>query len=68
MTPASTKDFHLTNHLSFYTLLPLSEPAKDWVNEHLPEDRQTLGNQIFIEAQYVGDVVHGINEAGLSLN
>ena len=56
---------HITNHLNFYTLIPISEEAKAWVDNHLPEDRQTLGNQIYIEGRYMGDVVDGLKLAGL---
>lgn len=60
-----TQRVHITNHLTFYTLIPVSEEAKAWVYNHLPEDRQTLGNQIYIEGRYMGDVVDGLKLAGL---
>lgn len=59
------KHIHITNHLTFYTLTPISEEAKAWVDSHLPEDRQTLGNQIYIEGRYMAGVVSGLKLAGL---
>jgi len=59
-------DFRLTNHGTISLLAPLTAAAEAWIDEHLPEDAQMLGNAIAIEPRYVGDIVAGILTEGLS--
>ena len=48
-------DFLLVNHGSIVVLNALTDAAKTWVEEHLPEDRLTSGpNGTVIEPRYVG--------------
>lgn len=61
-------DFHATNHGSIVTLEPLTEAARNWCDEHLPEDRMTLGNAIAIEPRYFTDIIVGIHDDGLTSN
>lgn len=62
-----TTDFVLTDHGTIALLTPITDAAKQWSDEHLPEDRQMFGDSTVIEPRYVLDILHGINEAGLSL-
>jgi hypothetical protein len=52
---------------SVYLLRPLTPAAFDWIEEHIPEDAQRLGNAIAVEHRFVADVVAGIQSDGLAV-
>lgn len=61
-------DFLVQNHGSICILQALTEAAKDWVNEHLPEDAQTWGtNGTMVEPRYLQPILAGIEADGLSI-
>lgn len=51
-----------------YLLIPLSDAARAWVDEHLPEDRLTLGAGVAVEHRYIGDLVETIIGDGLTVS
>jgi hypothetical protein len=61
-------DFDIVNDGSVFLLIPNTEAAEAWVAEHIPADAQTLGKGIAVEHRYIGDVLHGIQEDGLSFS
>lgn len=61
-------DFHVTNHGSICVLTALTDGARDWVNEHLPEDRQTWGTDgTVVEPRYLPAILDGLGEHGFVL-
>lgn len=58
--------FTFVNHGSICLLTPHSQEAKDWADEHLPQERLTFGGGIAIEPRYAEDILVGIAEAGLT--
>jgi len=48
-----------------YLLRPLSPMALDWIEVHIPEDAQYLGNAVAVEHRYISDIVAGIQGDGL---
>jgi hypothetical protein len=60
-------DFQVSGGGTLYMLTPLTRRAKTWTDDHLPEDRQTLGSGIAVEHRYIGDIVDGIRNDGLSV-
>lgn len=61
-------DFVCADHGSIVTLTPMTDAAKAWVAEHLPEDAQRFGRSVCIERRYWPDIYAGITEeAGLSV-
>jgi hypothetical protein len=60
-------DFTLNYQGTISLLLPISDAAKEWVEEHLPEDRQYFGKAVVIEHRYVDDIVNGIINDGLEV-
>lgn len=59
-------DFHIIDHGSIAVLSPLSVDAKDWCDEHLPEDAQRWGGGYVVEPRYLGDIVDGACADGLT--
>jgi len=60
-------DFYVANHGSIFLLTPVTQAAREWVAEHIPEDAPALGNSIAIEHRFVGEVLAGITNDGLKL-
>ncbi len=61
-------DFTVQNHGSIYILNAESEAAKAWVEQHLPEDAQSWGqNGTVVEHRYIGAIVDGIVNDGLEV-
>ena len=61
-------DFDVVNGGSVFLLIPNTDAANAWVEEHLPEDAPVFGKGIAVEARYIGDILHGIQEDGLSFS
>lgn len=61
-------DFDVVNGGSVFLLILVSEGAKAWVEEYLPDDAPSFGNGIAVEARYIGEILNGIQEAGFSFS
>jgi len=60
-------DFLVADHGSICILQALTDEAKAWVDEHLPEDALTWGpNGTVIEPRYLPPILDGIEGDGLS--
>lgn len=60
-------DFSVRSDMSISLLEPLTAAAREWVEEHLPEDHQTFGNSVVVENRYMPDIVTGIRRDGLAV-
>lgn len=60
-------DFVAENCGSLFMLQPVSDAAKEWVDEHLPEDAQWLGPRVAIDHRCFPPIAEGIVNDGLSL-
>ena len=61
-------DFAVDNHGSIVTITPLTDAARDWLDEHVQaESWQWLGVSLAVDRRYSGDLVDGIANAGLTL-
>lgn len=62
---ADLPDICVENHGSLYLLRSLTQAGQDWLDEHIPEDAQTIGNAIACEPRYAVDIVQGMQRDGL---
>jgi len=53
-------DFEVRNEGSIYLLRPMTDAAKAWCDEHLPEDAPMFGNAYVVEHRFIRGVVEGI--------
>lgn len=53
---------------SIFIVTPVSEDAKGWVEEHIPDDAQWFGSGFVVEHRYVADIVDGMIADGLTVN
>ena len=60
-------DFSLYDSGSILLLTPMSDEAKDWVKEHLPEDIRTFGRGFAVEPRYMNDIMDGLTSEGLTI-
>lgn len=60
-------DYMVSHHGSICILTPVTTEALVWCDEHLPEDAQRWGQHGYvIEPRYLGAILAGLEEAGLS--
>ena len=61
-------DFLVTDHGSLVVITAMTDEAKAWVAEYLPEDTPRYGGGYAVGARYWPDIYHGITEeAGLTV-
>lgn len=62
-------DFAVENHFSIFIVRPVSDAAKDWVEENVGRDSGFHPDYptLVVEHRYVSDLVHGILGDGLSV-
>ena len=60
-------DLIFTDHGSL-TLLRAGTPAgEEWIKDHIPDDAMTWCGAIVIEPRYVGDILAGAADDGLTI-
>ena len=65
---APSADFRFENHGSICFLIPVSDAAKSWADEHIStEGYQPYADRILIEPRYVVPVLEGIQSAGMDV-
>lgn len=64
-TGSAKRDFIVADHGSIVLLTPVTPAAHRWIQENLPEDRQTWGLSVVVEPRYINDIVAGIQNDGL---
>jgi hypothetical protein len=68
MTDTAPADFLVVNHGSICILHALTDEARIWVDEHLPDDALTWGpSGTLIEPRYVAPILVGILSDGLTI-
>ena len=61
-------DFIAQDHGSLIILVPQTTVAKDWADEHFPEDAQNWASGTVIERRYFEDIYDGITADGLTIS
>lgn len=62
-----TADFTVRNEGSIFLLTPQTDAAREWADEHLPDDAMTFGPSTVVEHRYIGAIVDGIQGDGLTV-
>ncbi len=62
-----THDFEVENHQSIFLLRPLTPAAASWIEEFLPQDCTYFGSSVVVEHRFIANIVHGIQNDGLSV-
>lgn len=62
-------DFIISDHGSILILNAISEEAKEWASDNLPDDAQTWGpHGTVVEPRYIGPIIDGIQADGLTIS
>ena len=69
-SPSNGPDFTIRDEGSILLLTPHTEPAHDWIHEHIGRNNgyQPYFPTIVIERRYVSDILGGIDSAGLAVS
>lgn len=67
--PKSLSDFLIENHGSIILLRPLTDAARNWVEEFIGAENgfQPYFPTVVIEPRYLADVLDGVHESGLMI-
>ncbi len=60
-------DFRLQDHGSIWLLVPCSDEAQAWVDEHLAHAQKWGVGSCVIEPRYVSGIVAGFQQEGLTV-
>ena len=60
-------DFRVQDHGSILVLRPVTEAAKEWASDHLPQDAQQWACGTVIERRYFSDIYYGLRSDGLTI-
>lgn len=60
-------DVQFHDHGSVWIAVPLTAAARDWMDEHIPEDAPWFGSGLAIEHRFVGDIAQGMADDGLQI-
>lgn len=61
-------DFSVVDGGSVALIVPQTQNAQDWVGENISEDRVCFGDGFGVEPRYLGELLAGIEESGLSVS
>lgn len=61
-------DVQITNHYSIFTFLPLTDEAREWIDENVAyEDWQWSGGALAVEPRYAAELASGMQNDGLEV-
>lgn len=60
-------DFSIGNHGSICLLMPHTDAARQWCDEHIPQDAQWFARCVVVEPRYIDDIAAGIEADGLEI-
>lgn len=60
-------DVKVENHGSIFLFQPLSEAAREWIGEHVPEDATWFGGALVVEHRYASDLAQGMVDDDLEV-
>ena len=60
-------DVQVENHGTIFTFELLTEPAREWVEDYIPEDAMWMGGRLCVEHRFARDVANGMLGDGLEV-
>jgi hypothetical protein len=66
-TGSAQSDFRCENHGSIFLLYPLSDSARDWIEENLTSDAQWFAQAVAVEHRYIWAILDGIQSDGMTV-
>ena len=63
----TTADIIMNGGGTIYTLFGNTPAGTDWLTDNLPEDAMMFGNAYVVEHRYVGDIIDGAMNDGMTV-
>jgi len=60
------RDFHVEDSYTLILLRPMTPSAREWIGEHISADAMKFGDAVVVEHRFVGDLLIGIQDDGLT--
>lgn len=60
------KDFHVINHGSLWTVRPVTDAAREWLDENVSGETSWLGPVLCVEHRYIEALAMGWREEGFT--
>jgi hypothetical protein len=60
-------DFTVQDEGTIFLLIPNTDAAQGWIEEHIPDTAQYFGAAVVVEHRYIADIVHGIQQSRLKV-
>lgn len=58
-------DVLIENHGTILLFRPLTDAAKDWIEESIADDSQWFGSALVVEHRFAGNLAQGMHDSGL---
>jgi hypothetical protein len=65
--PISTPDVLVANEGTIFLFNPLTERAKEWIDNYVQPDAQWFGTTLVVEHRYAWGLAQGMKDSGLVL-
>jgi hypothetical protein len=65
VSPPASCDSIFENHFSLFLIRPVSPTGRNWLDQNIADDVQTLGEAVACEGRYVEAIYHGAINVGL---
>jgi len=59
-------DFIIDTQRSVFAVIPVSDEAKAWIDEHVADDAHWLGNALVVEHRFIDGLIDGFSGDSLS--
>ena len=63
--PQPSVDLYFENYGSLFLIRPASPAGKSWLDDHIGDDAQKLGEAVVCELRFVEDIVRGASADGM---
>ena len=63
--PTPSVDLYFENYSSLFLIRPASPTGKTWLDKHIGDDAQKLGEAVVCELRFVEDIFRGATADGL---
>jgi hypothetical protein len=60
-------DFAVQDEGTIFLLIPNTDAAQEWIDEHIPKTAQYFGTAVVVEHRFIAEIVHGIQQSGLKV-
>jgi hypothetical protein len=64
---AKPADIMLSNHGSVWLVTPVTDAAREWIDDNVAADAQYFAGSLVVEPRYIAGIVRGMEEDGFTV-